>query len=1029
LIGRTDDLATLHFLVDRAGKGQGGVALVSGEAGIGKSRLLAGVKTYAASHGFLLLQGSCFPTDHTIPYAPLLDLLRSFLINQPTALSPPEVEPIALTLLPDVGHVFADGTALPTLTPLDPEQEKRHLFTALAHFFTSEANKHPVLLLIEDLHWSDDTSLEFLHYLARHCLAHRLLILLTYRSDEVQPSLRHFLAHLDRERLAQEISLLHLSGREVEAMLRAIFALPPSARLELPEPIYTLTEGNPFFLEEVLKSLITAGAIFYENGRWQGKPLGELRIPRSVQDAVQQRTDCLHERARHILSLAAVAGRRFDFALLQQLTHYDEQELLSILKELIAAQLVVEESEERFAFRHALTRQAVYADLLVRERRVLHRAMAETLERLYTPALDAYLADLSYHFYEAGAWEKALEYGQRAGEKAQAMYAPHSVIEQLTRSLDAAHHLGRVAAPKITLARGQAYETLGEFEQARSDYERALEIARSVLDPAAEWQSLSALGFLWAGRDYSQTGTYYRQALELARHLNDPLTLAHSLNRLGNWHLNLEQPSEALGYHQEALTLFQQAHDTPGVAQTCDLLGMASLLGGDLVQGEAYYQQAVTLFRQLDDRQGLASSLATLAKLGGIYQSETSVPASISFAECLLRGSQAIKTAREIGSRSAEAYTLVSLGQLLGPRGEYARALEVAQASLAISEQIEHRQFMTFGHWEVGVLYLELLDLPEAQRQLEQALAQAHEVGSAYWIRLVSGFLALAYLLQHNPAQAESILNVALPADAPCQTSGQRIVWTARAELALARRDPGLALSITDRLIASATNLSSERVIPRLWKLRGEALAALQRTAEAETTLEAAQGVARAQELRPLHWRICVSLGKLYQTQKRQGEAEQAFQTARSLIEELAANVADERLREHFLSQATAMLPPKRSLSPDRIAKQVQGGLIAREREAAALVAQGPVTMPTAAPAGTSSVPHERPTSTAPSGLTAREVEVLRLLAQGLTNPQIAEQLIISPQTVHAHLRSMYSKLGVTTRSAATRFAVDHHIV
>src|SRR6266487_4363480 len=392
---------------------------------------------------------------------------------------------------------------------------------------------------------------------------------------------------------------------------------------------------------------MASGEIFSANGHWKGEELGELHIPRSVQDAVRQRTDHLSESARRVLTLAAVAGRRFDFALLQQLTHHDEQHLLVLMKELIAAQLVVEESAEQFAFRHALTRQAISTDLLGRERKALHRSIGDMMEHLYTSTLDAHLADLAYHFFEAGAWEKALEYGQRAGEKAQAMYAPHAAIKQLTRALDAAHHLGRVAGPKISLARGQAYETLGDFEQARSDYERALAVAHSVLDFAAEGQSLIALGFLWAGRDYSQTGTYYQQALELARRLGDPLTLAHSLNRLGNWHLNIEQPREALGY----------------------------------------YQQAVALFQELDDRQGLASSLATLAKLGGIYQSETSVPASISFAQCLHFGEQAIKTAREIGQRSAEAYTLVSLGQFLGPRGEYTRALEVAQAGLSLSER------------------------------------------------------------------------------------------------------------------------------------------------------------------------------------------------------------------------------------------------------------------------------------------------------------------------------------------------------
>jgi len=157
---------------------------------------------------------------------------------------------------------------MPALTTLDPEQEKRRRFETLARFFTAQAVKQPVFLIVEDLHWSDDTSLEFLHYLARRCSAHPLLLLLTYRSDEVHSSLRHFLAQLDRERLTQETPLAHLAQDEVDAMLRAIFALPRSARVELADPIYTLTEGNPFFVEETLKSLIAAGDIFYANGRW-----------------------------------------------------------------------------------------------------------------------------------------------------------------------------------------------------------------------------------------------------------------------------------------------------------------------------------------------------------------------------------------------------------------------------------------------------------------------------------------------------------------------------------------------------------------------------------------------------------------------------------------------------------------------------------------------------------------------------------------------------------------------------------------
>ncbi len=990
LIGRVHELTTLRLLADRAKSGQGQVALLSGEAGIGKSRLVVEVKTTAASHDFLLLQGSCFPTDHAIPYAPLLDLLRSFLNSHSSALPAPEVKQVAqafLPLLPDVGHLLPDGTSPPTLTPLDPEQEKRRRFEILAHFLTSQARAHPVLLVVEDLHWSDDTSLEFLHYLARRCSAHQLLLLLTYRSDEARPSLRHFLAQLDRERLTQEILLVRLTRDEVEAMLRAIFALPRSARLELHDPIYALTEGNPFFVEEVLKSLIAAGEIFYANGRWDRKPLGELHVPRSIQDAVQQRTDQLSDSARRVVTLAAVAGRRFDFALLQELTQHDEQHLLQFIKELIAAQLVVEESAEQFAFRHALTRQAIYADLLVRERKALHRRIAETLERLYTSVLDAHLADLAYHFFEASLWEKALEYGQRAGEQAQAMYAPHAAIDQVTRALDAAQR-GSIPPPaSLYRLRGQAYETLGDFERARPDYETTLQMAQRASDRHAEWQALMDLGYLWAQRDYALAGNYFQQALALVRQMDDSLTLAHSLNRLGNWHLNIEQPREALRYHQEALTLFQQAHDQHGLAETCDLLGMASALGGDLVQGAAYCQQAVALFQELDDRQGLASSLTLLAELGGIYQGETMVPATISFAASLHFGEQALKIAREIGQRPAEAYTLFSLAHYLGPHGEYARALEMAQAGLALAEQIEHRQWITFGYWILGTLYLDLLVLPQARTSLEHALALAHEVGSWNWIRIVSGFLAPAYLLQQDLAQADSILTAALEPGAAMQTIGQRLVWAARAELALARNDPVLALDITDRLISSAANLSEERVIPRLWKLRGEALAALHRPAEAERMLRAAQEAAYAQGLRPLLWRICIVLGKLYQALAREVEAEQTFSTARALIEELAAKVPDEQIRVHFLSQATSTLPQKRPLTPSRTAKQAYDGLTAREREVATLI------------------------------------------AQGKTNRAMAEQLVLSERTVEGHVTNILTKLGCTTRTQIATWAVEKGLV
>ena len=301
VIGRTTELTGLRSLLERVKSGVGQVMVLSGEAGIGKSRLVAETKAVAMAGGFLVLQGSCFPTDRSCPYAPLLDLLRSFLATDARARIIAELGPLTAAFFPLLPDLLPQPLEHPLFPPLDAEQEKRRLFAGLTHVFTSQTDTAPLLLVIEDLHWSDDTSLEFLHYLARRCASHQFLLLLTYRNDEVHPGLGHLLAQLDRERLAWEYVLTRLTRSEVEAMLRAIFAEPRVLPGELREMLSTLTDGNPFFIEEVLKSLLTSGGItFTDSGGVHllpsAAPLGHPSIPRSVQDAVSQRTSTLREK-------------------------------------------------------------------------------------------------------------------------------------------------------------------------------------------------------------------------------------------------------------------------------------------------------------------------------------------------------------------------------------------------------------------------------------------------------------------------------------------------------------------------------------------------------------------------------------------------------------------------------------------------------------------------------------------------------------------------------------------------------------
>ncbi len=981
LVGRAQEIQTLEHALRTVRDGTGQCLFIASDAGVGKSRVLAEIRHHAVAQGFLTLQGHCFEQDHSFPYAPLIDALRAHLAQH----TPPEIEQALGPLAPEIVKLIPElSLRLPELKPtpaLDPEAERRRLFESLTLFFNRLAATRPLLITLEDLHWSDQISLDFLQLFTRRLPDYPILLLASYRHEESSLPLMHLLAHLERERLAREIRLVPLTRADVEAMLRAIFDLSRPVKAEFLDILYPLTEGNPFLIEEVLKSLITAGDIFLSEGQWERRPIEELHIPRSVQDAVQRRTEQLGEIEQEVLTLAAVAGQRFGYAVLREATGLPEPDLLQVIKQLIAAQLVVEESAEQFAFRHALTREAVYAMLLKRERQALHRRIADTLERVYAETLDLHEADLAYHYHAAEMWAKALEYSRRAGENAQALYAPREAIGHFTRALEAAQHLSRPLPTDLLRARGRAHERAGYFDAARSDYERVLDTARDAHDSSTEWQGLIDLGFLWASRDYSQTGGYFQQALELARGQDEPSRLAHSLNRLGNWYVNVEQPLEALQFHQEALAIFQRLGDQRGLAQTLDLLGMANYLGGDLIQGTADYEKAIVLFRTLDDRPALASSLATLTMRGGTYQTDAMVPAA-DLIDAARAGETALQIAREIGLRETEAYVRLTLAFCLGAQGEYGRALDLARSSLAIAEEIEHRQWTTAARCVLGVLYLDLLALSEARQHLEFALALAQEIGSWHWVRHAVSFLASTVIAQQDFAWAESVLDSTPGSESGAQTLGQRLYACARIELALAHRDPRLALSLIEQLLRSAANLSEDRVILRLWKLRGDALATLSQHREAEAVFLAAQADAFAQGARPWLWRIHIALGRLYQAMGRQHEAIQEFSAAREMMETLAANLPDKALRLNFVERAMSMMPRPPAPSPARAEKEKYGGLTAREREVAALI------------------------------------------AQGKSNREIAAELVVGLRTVEAHITRILDKLGFSSRAQIAVWAV-----
>jgi tetratricopeptide (TPR) repeat protein len=872
---------------------------------------------------------------------------------------------------------------IPTAPELTPEAEKRRLFEAWARFLVHLSADHPVLIVLEDLHWGDETSLELLQFCARRFAKHPVLFTGTYRPENITPQLKRFLAQMNRERLALEIQLKPLTRHQVAEMIRAIFEIDRPIKLDFLDLIVQLTGGNPFFVEEVLKSLVETGGIYWSNGVWERRPVIELQVPASTRDAVQQRLGSLSAEARHLVTLMAAAGQRSNFELLLAITKFDELNLIERLKELIEAQLIVEAAPDLFAFRHELTREAVYSGLLQRERKVLHRMIADTVEEVFSGAISLYESNLALHTYRSGQWEKALEYARKAGERALALYAPREAFEHFNHAIDAARQLSLPPDLKLHRSRGLASQSLGDLDTAFSDFQLCLDIARSSQDQTAEWQAYLDLALLMEGRDYPQAGEYNQQALMLARNLNHPTLIGRSLIRLAIWYTNMYQIQEGSECVQEAFQIFEKLNDLPSMALTLNAQGNIFMNAGKFQQGADAYTRAIPLFEEAGDLQGLFDCRINLTMCGALdlYYIETPV---MTLSEAGQHAEDALEIARQISSQTDEILAAIRLAMILRAQGKYERALELAQNATEVADEVDHPEWSSFGWATQAENQRDLLNFDVARRYYEHALKRVDQTGNVEIKRIIAAMLSRVYLHQNELELAECLLNDTLPADIPANSVTNRLVLYSYAWLAFAQKQPERTLEILDRIQISIQETTGQEATPSpiLLKLRGEALIVLDRMPEAEAALRLAQAAAEWNGGLPLLWRIYISLAQIHQ-KERLDEAKQEYEQARDIIHQIADSVPDEKVRTRFLRETDVFFP---TFDPAPVHEEVSAG---------------------------------------EGLLTTRELEVVDLIKAGKSNQEIADELVLSKRTVEKHVSNILSKLMLQTRAQIIVWGIE----
>jgi DNA-binding CsgD family transcriptional regulator/tetratricopeptide (TPR) repeat protein len=805
-------------------------------------------------------------------------------------------------------------------------------------------------------------------------------MLATYRSDEVggPGSLAALLPLLVRESGTARVDLQRLDVTALAALIARRYALPASHRERLVRYVDLRAEGNPFFANELLRTLEQRGALQPSGSGWRLGDIQHVQVPPLVRQVIDGRLAHLDAETRSALEVAAVIGQTIPLDLWSRVTGLADEQLDAVASQAIGASLLEETSDARgWRFSHALVRDACYERLMLPRRRQWHGRIAEALRA--TDESDA--AALAYHFDQAGD-PCAVEWHLRAGDRAQRLYALQTAVTHYTAALETGSTTveQRLQARR---SRGRAFETIGEFERAEDDFEAAIALARQMLDRPAELQTCLDLGLLWASRNYDRAGEHCQRALQLARMHDDRSILAHARNRVGNWYGNGDHGDVAMLHHQEALALFEQLDDRHGVAATLDLLGMAAHFIGDTPAAAHYCEQAVALARELGERKLLSSALATLAVAQAPIELSVRVPPSDARGDWRGNCAEALAVSREMGWRAGEAFALAMLGMLQTCAGRYEQVLRIAAEIESIATDIGHVFWLSGAHETVATVHHLLLDLDRAQASTERALHLASDVRSGQSVRSITASLALMAIESGDLERARTLLHpVTGIADTLTSSLSQRSCWAAQAALSLARSEPAQALDLLDQLVDATPHMTTERISPQVARLRAAALLALGRSREAEEQLLAGCTVAATFGYPGQLWRLRLDLGRLYLTQGRSEEARRELRAARETIDELARHTPSGELREGFLRRASALFP-----------------------------APEPASAPTSA------------------RLSPRETEVLALLVQGATDQEIADALSIRHRTVTTHVTNIFNKLGVNTRTAAANLAIRRGMV
>ncbi|MGA2769071.1 MAG: tetratricopeptide repeat protein [Candidatus Bathyarchaeia archaeon] len=724
LIDRVEEMKLLKEAVDRTIQGEGGLVLLYGEAGIGKTRLARELRAYAHLRGMQVLYGRCpalFRMDGVPPYVLWSEVIRDYLENS----SPEQLYRVVgfypaevAKLVPELGQKLR---TIPQSFPISPEQEQNRLFEAVSQFITNISREVPLLVVLDDLQWTDPSSLLLLHYMARGVQKTPLLLLGAYRSTDIDAKhpLTPVLTELNRERIPQSVSLKRMSLNDISEMIKQILE-QEDVPTEFCRMVYEKTRGNPFFAEEVINSLKEEEVIFREENKWKIKEVSRIEFPETVKNVIKARINRLDDECQNILTLASFIGSDFTFEAIRGVTGIEENRLLELLERILKTGLIKEKlirGEDVYSFSDIIIRDVVHEEVSLLRHKKLHNTVGCALEKAFAKNVDQHLGELAYHFLEGGEEEKALNYFLEAGEKAAKIYANDEAISYFQCALKLLEETKGEPRKRACLL-----EKVGDIEKLVGEYDKGIK--------------------------------HWDEALRLWKQLGERETAAALHRKMANvlWS-NLGNREKAREHHGNALKILEAGTAGVELARLYEDIAAMICMGasGNLTEARSWAEKAVELATQLNAFDVIARSYASLGEILGMLGERRKA------AECM---DKALKIALDNGYTDTALWVYNDTGFL--PAEEHEKKLEYLEKGFELAKKVGDPSWMSWIGTNLAGNYVDMGDVNKAVPMLEESVALDKKAGYITHLPFSLDLLGFAHMLLGEWSKGEQYYNEAL---------------------------------------------------------------------------------------------------------------------------------------------------------------------------------------------------------------------------------------------------------------------------